>query len=218
MDDMLRIASAEAITLLSEIPVEDRTWEKVLSTLAQSPFMKRAEDLAVDKTDLWTKEQTNAFSLSSSEDPIIVKEADGWLRTLIVDPDIWETSHLSFGVITTLVAEIGTAVESLWQLINDKTQKDRTVVDIGILRFPDPDNPYFKIYRIHLKAWISQERHFIRTKKICGISGSFNSRKFVPREDKIKSAQAEAQKKLVERADAIFSASLDSSSSSPDIA
>jgi hypothetical protein len=46
------------------------------------------------------------------------------------------------------------------------------VLDVGILRYPDLDNPYFKVYRIELEARSTCYRGLALERNSNGISGS----------------------------------------------
>jgi hypothetical protein len=48
-----------------------------------------------------------------------------------------------------IVARTGTMVESLSTLFYRKEKHEKTVVDIGVLRFPDIEHPYFKVRPYH---------------------------------------------------------------------
>ncbi|KAL7909979.1 hypothetical protein GGI35DRAFT_478858 [Trichoderma velutinum] len=52
-------------------------------------------------------------------------------------------------------------------------------IDIGVLRVPDVDQPYFKVYHIKPAAWSDSSSGFVQG-DTNGITGAFNGRIFRP--------------------------------------
>jgi hypothetical protein len=73
LDDELKVMISGVIRAISAIPPEQRTWEKVQSSLMESPIMEPGED-AISRADRLLKEGTNVFRIDGSPDHAIVKE------------------------------------------------------------------------------------------------------------------------------------------------
>ena len=56
-----------------------------------------------------------------------------------------KSTHIDINVMAAIVAQTGAMVNSLGSLLYMKEEHQKTLVDIGVLRFPDLDNPYFKV-------------------------------------------------------------------------
>jgi len=52
---------------------------------------------------------------------------------------------IDINVMANIVAQTGATITGLETLIYKKEHHEKTIVDIGVLRFPDPDHPYFKV-------------------------------------------------------------------------
>lgn len=99
---------------------------------------------------------------------------------------------INIKVMAEIVAQTGATVDSVAALIHKIEHHEKTLVDIGVLRFPDPDHPYFKvsrardiwfvvlvpkhpamrqIYRIRLTAWSVSARYLAWQEDSNGITG-----------------------------------------------
>ncbi|KAI0768290.1 hypothetical protein BD413DRAFT_565130 [Trametes elegans] len=155
-------------------------WKTVMETLMQNTLIEPFEN-EISRSDKIIKEGTNFFKFDGSPDRSIVEEVNSWFVNFISDQDVLESTSIDINVVGRIVAQTGATVRSFETLFYKKEQHQKTLVDIGILRFPDIDRPYFQVYRIQLTAWSSSERiTFVQTDKN-GIIGQYNSRKFRPR-------------------------------------
>lgn len=74
MDDELKLVCAEALRQLSAIPVEDRSWEKVLSEMHNTIMEPMSMMTKIDKTEFWLSDEANPLNASSSKDFAIISE------------------------------------------------------------------------------------------------------------------------------------------------
>ncbi|KIP07643.1 hypothetical protein PHLGIDRAFT_70736 [Phlebiopsis gigantea 11061_1 CR5-6] len=70
-----------------------------------------------------------------------------------------------------IVAKTGAAIEAINEIVYNKENQSKTIVDIGVLRFPDTSHPYFKVYHIKLEAWSQSKRLLIVQDNKSGITG-----------------------------------------------
>jgi hypothetical protein len=56
-----------------------------------------------------------------------------------------DATKIDIDVLAKIVAQTGATVDSFETLLYKKEKHEKTMVDIGILRFPDIDHPYFKV-------------------------------------------------------------------------
>ncbi|KDR77777.1 hypothetical protein GALMADRAFT_65750, partial [Galerina marginata CBS 339.88] len=68
-----------------------------------------------------------------------------------------------------IVAQTGATVDSFESFFAKTEKHEKTIVDIGVLRFPDQDHPYFQVYRIKIHAWSESERVFFVQEDSNGI-------------------------------------------------
>ncbi|EEB98354.1 hypothetical protein MPER_02151 [Moniliophthora perniciosa FA553] len=77
-----------------------------------------------------------------------------------------------------IVAQTGATITSVESAFYKKERHDKTLVDIGVLRFPESDNPHFKVYHIKLSACSQSERYAGLQFDSNGIFGEFSQCKF----------------------------------------
>ena len=73
------------------------------------------------------------------------RKTEVFISNLIRDEDIMNDLSLDptdFGLV---VAESGAAVDGFISLFHAEHDVTRSVVEVGVLRFPDIDKPYFKV-------------------------------------------------------------------------
>ncbi|KAF9562409.1 hypothetical protein CPC08DRAFT_614347, partial [Agrocybe pediades] len=76
-----------------------------------------------------------------------------WFTKLISDEDVLKSTKIDIKVLANIVAQTGATVDCFASLISKTERHEKTIVDIGVLRFPDQDRPHFQLYRIQLHAW-----------------------------------------------------------------
>lgn len=88
-----------------------------------------------------------------------------------------------------IVAQIGAILENFETLFAKDEYHEQALIDINVLRFPDVDQPYFKVsqnlylesvrlinmlvqvYRIKLAAWSDSSRNLMHQEDTNGITG-----------------------------------------------
>jgi hypothetical protein len=73
LDDELKIMIAATMRLLATVPVQQRTWEKMLELMIQNPLME-PEASGISRAEKLVKEGTNYFKVDGSPDPDVVRE------------------------------------------------------------------------------------------------------------------------------------------------
>ncbi|OBZ69817.1 hypothetical protein A0H81_10529 [Grifola frondosa] len=179
LDEELKVMIAGTHRALADIPPQQRTFDKVVEICLKNAVLEMDTNpsFCVDKTDYMTKADTDYFKLARRKDKRVVEEVHAWFTKLISDADI-----IDIGVFSEIVATTGAAVEHLEHIIKKNEKLEKSVVDVGVLRYPDIENPYFKVYRIQLKAWRDTTRILVVGKHANGITGTCNIRRFKPRQ------------------------------------
>lgn len=65
----------------------------------------------------------------------------------IEDEDVLESTKIDINVLGRIVAQTGATVDSFEAFFAKSEHHEQTIIDIGVLRFPDIDHPFFKVYR-----------------------------------------------------------------------
>jgi len=107
-------------------------------------------------------------------------------------------------VLADIVSTTGATIDSFESFFAKNEHHEKNVVDIGVLRYPDIDNPFFKVYRIQLSAWSDTRRILFHGEDANGITGQYNVRLFKPRDSVIAGIKEETRKKAINEADNMF--------------
>ncbi|KAJ7083765.1 hypothetical protein C8R44DRAFT_753330 [Mycena epipterygia] len=203
LDNELKIMIAGTMRTLDKAPVQQRSWERVLEIMMENPLLE-PEASGISRTDKFLKEETNVFKLDGSPDPNIAREVETWFINLIQDDDVLKSTSIDIKVMANIFTQTGATVNSFPALIYKNESHKKTLVDIGVLRFPDIDHPHFKLYRIQLIARSDSCRILFVQKDENGITGEFNSRVFKPRASSIQELTETAKKQAVKEAEDLF--------------
>lgn len=205
MDEKLKILIAGTVRSLQM--TNDLSWQNVVSIFNQNSLMEKIAQSEINKSDQLIKDRgTGAFRFDGSPDAAIVKEVDAWFVNLIGnDQDIIQDTKIDIKLLANIVAASGAGIDSFEAFFFKKEYHEKTVVDVGILRFPDIENPFVKVYRIKLTAWSDCTRVLFVQKDISGITGQFNAMKYKPREAVMEGLKEETKKKAIAEAEDLFS-------------
>jgi hypothetical protein len=75
LDDELKIMIAATMRLLATVPVQQRSFEKMLELMIQNPLLE-PEASGVSRAEKLVKEETNVFKVDGSPDPDVVREVN----------------------------------------------------------------------------------------------------------------------------------------------
>ncbi|KAI4730337.1 hypothetical protein E4T49_01911 [Aureobasidium sp. EXF-10728] len=221
LDDELKIMIAGTTKLIGEIPPEQRSWDKVIECCMQNPLMEPKDDKPISREDEMLEKSSSVFKVSGAPDDSIVKKVSHaigiryshtddnikvatWFHKFIDDQDILDSTKIDINTLGRIVAQTGATISDFESFWGKHEVHEQTMVDIGILRYPDIDNPFFKVYRIQLVAKSDCTRILFAQDDMNGIRGRFDCRKFKPRESVTKSMTSEARGKAVSYANSLF--------------
>lgn len=63
----------------------------------------------------------------------------------INDEDVMKTTNIDINVMANIVAQTGATVDAFESIYGKCERHMKTLVDIGIIRFPDFTKPFFKV-------------------------------------------------------------------------
>ncbi|KAI5839050.1 hypothetical protein DFP73DRAFT_587912 [Morchella snyderi] len=202
MDEQLKVMITATTKVISKIPPEERSWEKVISALKNNSLIEPMEGGNIDRTaDPLTKSGTNVFKVDGSPNNAIVKEVETWFQRFISDSDILNATQIDIKVLGNIVAQTGATIDSFEAFFVKNEYHEKNLIDIGVLRYPDLDHPYFRVYRIELKAWSQSKRILFVQEDSNGITGRFQACKFKPRKSTMDALRPETVKKAAAEAE-----------------
>jgi len=201
LDEKLKVMIAGTMKELAKL--QDKGWDNVKATMMQNELIQLEGD-EIARTDKLIKNSSHDFKVDGSADSGIVREVQTWFAGLVADEDVLKSTKIDVVVLGNIVAQTGVTVDSFEKFFGGSEHHSRTLVDIGVLRFPDLDRPFFKLYRIRLEAWSDSTRILFHSEDKNGITGEFNSCKFVPRASVMAGLTESAVKKAVESVNALL--------------
>lgn len=201
LDDKLKIMIAGTMKTLGKL--HDKSWKSVLSTMMQNELLE-PDSTEIARADKLIKSGSSDFKFDGSPSQGIINEVKTWFVKLISDDDVLQSTRIDIDVLARIVAQTGATITSFETFFAKTEHHEQTLIDIGVLRFPDIDHPYFKLYRIKLVAWSDSTRILFHQEDKNGITGEYNSRIFRPRQSVIDGLTESARAKAIAAANAMF--------------
>lgn len=182
LDETLKVQSFFAIKSIKERGQYD--WDGIVAAMHNADGLAMVPDSHKKIYDTWAAENTNWFKFDGSADANKVRQIKAWFKKAIcdIDPSIYENSVIvKEGVVTRLAkiaAETGASVNSFKNFWANKDSKSEKVLEIGLIRFPDTENPHIKLYRIQIFAWYNSARVLMVQHDQAGFDLEFDVMKF----------------------------------------
>ena len=63
----------------------------------------------------------------------------------MTDPDVQNDTKIDIAEMANIVGQTGATVTNFVNFFHKHEVHEKTVMDVGVLRFPDIDHPYFKV-------------------------------------------------------------------------
>ncbi|GAB1599869.1 hypothetical protein Ahia01_000264300 [Argonauta hians] len=123
---------------------------------------------------------------------------------LIQLQNVLDSTDINLNDFKNLVSATGASVDSFETFFFKNVHDTQNVVDIGVLRYPDPSYPYLQLYRISLNAYRSTKRILFFEETHSGIKGTFTLHQFVPNSGVIDKMDPEHRERLLKAANDIF--------------
>eukprot|EP01023_Acetabularia_acetabulum_P005463 TRINITY_DN1222_c2_g1_i1.p1 TRINITY_DN1222_c2_g1~~TRINITY_DN1222_c2_g1_i1.p1 ORF type:complete len:473 (-),score=76.86 TRINITY_DN1222_c2_g1_i1:157-1521(-) len=203
MDRELKVMIAMVTRDIAKLPSGQRTWSNVVKILNASPVTEIQGSMQT-RRDTLKKDGTNFFKFDGSPDSNVVREVKTWFTNLVSDADILDSTRIDINVLARIVAATGVRVDSFESFFFASDSKKQKVLDIGVLRYPDIDHPYFKAYRLQLMAWSKSVRFLFVQDDTNGIDGELKVVKYKPNDEAIKALKDEVLDQAVAEAEELF--------------
>jgi hypothetical protein len=73
-----------------------------------------------------------------------VHQVEAWFKNLIGDEDVINSTKIDINTLGRIVAQSGATIDSFETFFVKEEKHSKTMLDIGVLRYPDMDSPFFK--------------------------------------------------------------------------
>jgi len=205
LDDALKVFIAVINKKILQIPANQRSWDTIQALFLKDVLSTPKGDPVVVTPPDYTKNDTNWFKVDGSPDPKIVDEVlRWWANKAVPDEDIRKDTKINIKELANIVAWTGATVTNFWNFFAKSEYHSKTVLDIGVLRYPSPNEPYFKVYRLQVTAFSDCTRILGYQKDTNGITSNLTYRSFLPNDENIKKISEETRKKAIDEIDKLF--------------
>ncbi|GAB1606693.1 uncharacterized protein LOC115210937 isoform X1 [Argonauta hians] len=174
------------------------------SIMMQNVLMREKPKSYIRRSDSKHYRGTSFLKTNGAPDMAKVYQIQSWFENLIGDTDVLNATQINIDDISNFVAETGARVTNFVHAFYQTLFKQKKIVDVGVIRYPDIDNPFFRLFRIELFAFRKCERIIGIQKDESGIKGLYESTKFVPRESILKGMRASSRARAIQEADDMF--------------
>lgn len=177
MNDNLLVAVTAAKNALAKIKGEQRDWDTIVQAFLQCPLLDNDPQQSIYRVDDWSTQRTNWFK-QRVEYASVANEVSIWLESLLQDSDVFLARGKRDLDAIMDVAHAGSLLDGIIHTGSGR----RKLLDIGVLRYPDPEHPFIKVYRLQLEAWYESKVVLGHASDRNGIRAEFNLRQFRPRD------------------------------------
>lgn len=73
-------------------------------------------------------------------------QVQSWFLNLIQDQEVLNSTQIDINVLANVVARTGATIDNFETFFFKNEGHEKTLVDIGVLRFPDAEKPHFQVY------------------------------------------------------------------------
>lgn len=120
---------------------------------------------------------------TTDEDSSLKLKIKSWMTRLIRDKDIMLASRINEEIVFKALSKLGTNVGNWKSVFYHKLYEEQEFVDVGLIRYPDFENPFFVFYQLRLSVYrTSKKILMVYQVDNNGIRGSITVNRYVPNE------------------------------------
>ncbi|KLO05171.1 hypothetical protein SCHPADRAFT_734493 [Schizopora paradoxa] len=203
LDEKLKVMIGTVHDDLVKIPPAELTFDKAVEVLTKNQLLQ-LEGQPIHRTDGIRKGGTNAFKFDRGTDSGIVREVHTWFVNLIGDDDVVKACGFTIDSVADIVATSGASIDSFESFFSADNYTSKNVLNVGILRYPDVDQPHFKLFRIQLNAWSKTSRILFVSDESSGLNGNYQMSIFKPNDAQMAILSAETKQLFIDDAEKMF--------------
>jgi hypothetical protein len=188
MDDNLKrslfLVSRRIDTTLKTMGSDQLTWELLVQTMSQCPFVIKEDSMEVNIHEIKKHSTHTNLHTEHNIDRKVQDETLEWLRAKICNDDYVQIiGEDNLKNISVLYATYGTNVSDFKQFFSDNETRKMRLLDIGIVRYPSVSRPYIELFRIEINSKRKASTTFTIGHVNSEITLDMHSKKYVPNED-----------------------------------
>ncbi|KAJ4490561.1 hypothetical protein J3R30DRAFT_3399876 [Lentinula aciculospora] len=205
LDDKMKLMIAISMKKLIELKKQNAlSWENVQGCFNQNTSLV-PDSSPSEIVKEFVSETSSDFKFDGSPDPQLVQKVMTWWEGVACpDPDIRNDSKLDIDSLAKIVAWSGATVTNFVDFWSKHERHERTLLEVGVMRYPTIAKPYFKVYRIRLFAWSDCTRTVWHQEDKNGIKSTVTSQTFRPNDEVLAQVKKETTKKAADEIDDMF--------------
>ncbi|EKM58346.1 uncharacterized protein PHACADRAFT_182694 [Phanerochaete carnosa HHB-10118-sp] len=192
------VSMAGTMRSLAKIPPQERSWDKIISTMTQTPLLE-PDNAPVHRSAVLPLPK--ALGFVGNCDSSVIDRIKSWFVSLVGDQEIMSALAVDIVVLADSASRLGTQL-SLPRF--RAVQQETTLLDINVIRFPDTGHPFFELYMLKVDAWSQRWPLFVPKEDMNGLSGAFQAHKFRPRTSIINELSPQTLERAVQEAEALL--------------
>lgn len=207
LDNKMKLMIAVSMKKLLELKNRNAlSWENIQACFNQNTSLV-ADSSPVEIVKQYVSNNTADFKFDGSPDPQLVQKVLTWWEgEACPDPDIRNDSKLDVESLAKIVAWSGATVTDFINFWSKHERHERTMLEVGVMRYPTIAKPYFKLYRIKLFAWSDSTRTMWHQEDKNGIKSSVTSQTFRPNDEILRQVKEETARIAADEIDNMFPA------------
>merc|ERR550532_1762743 len=107
-----------------------------------------------------------------------IMKAEEVMKETVADATIWGMLEIDTNIIMNVFGDEGVGVSRLGDVFTRSDKVAHIAIDVGVVRFPRMEDPYFKVYRFRVIVFHAETAITIVNSKSNGIFCEFNERKY----------------------------------------
>ncbi|GJE88711.1 hypothetical protein PsYK624_047940 [Phanerochaete sordida] len=204
MDMALQVAIIATLRTLARYDLRAISWDEALSTMLQNPALEPAKH-GVFRRKVLVRPPKRRLRSHSPLHPQVLAEIETWFADLVQDEGVLMDTKINTEVLSRILVETDVTIDSLKALLRKSERKSRVFFDIGVLRFPNKKEPYIKLYRIQLTAWIERKQYLgLVWKEDGALDGTYSAYDFYPCKDVLDVVQPQVQEQAAAEVEQLF--------------
>jgi hypothetical protein len=201
LDNSLKVMVFATLRAFNRDPQSKMNWRNVISTMHNNALLEEMPDESVHREDGYQYDDYTEHPLSRGQHD--VDRFPDWFANFINDSVVTEDTSFDIEALLNIINEPGATSVVSRSAFSKRENGRQQIIDVSILRFPDLESPFIKVYRLKLSVWSARNGKVVVTYSN-GVSGVLDSAKFIPRASVLRSIPEHLITRAVAEIDALF--------------
>jgi hypothetical protein len=185
MDDNLKrslfLVSTRISSILKNSNDDQLTWETLLHTMLQCPFVEKDDSIEKNVHETKTSTMSEYFNYGRYVYDKLQEETFEWLKEKISNDEyITLIGEDNLKKLAVIFSTYGSDTSSFSEFFADADSDEMKLLDVGIVRYPSVNRPYIELFRIEIYSKNTESKILSFGTTESQIILDMHSKKFVP--------------------------------------